>query len=469
MAVYTWVGGAQAVKQITTVTCPAPSATDYLEIGINGKTIKVTFPTGKTAAEAATAMVAAWNGDAAVADETRTETGNNIAEMSEINAVDVAASADFTLESESTVGEPFTIDKFDHWDGIVNDLLGANVALTQSPTGPNWYDNNVNWVDDQGAIPASAPSANTDDIVFDRGDIDCLYGLVNSTQPATFRHYMGYSGEIGLGNYKVLADGTSYREYRTKSLTYQTDMVTSIFDLGLGDGPGSRRIRIDMDDAECKINVRNAGQRIDTDVPVILITGGAVTSAANEVNVSRGDVGLAFYPGETFECKFLRVNYVENQPQDAQVHCGPGVDFVTPVGGQISQIGGHIVVRSTTYNSGTPANSPGVLLQHGTSELADGAHNNVIIEKNHCVYTSTGTAYNIECGNEGVIDCRPDIRERTFETCKLYSGSSLYDPAKSIKGAGGGDFDPQLILCRLTDITLDLGSNMVLTRSALPP
>src|SRR5262249_8993955 len=155
------------------------------------------------------------------------------------------------------------------------------IANTTPATGPNDFKNSQNW--STGTAPA-----NSDVLVFDNGTVPCKYGLSTTLTGLVISIELGYSGGIGLPN--INNDGnTPYAEYRPTSLTISGGTLTV-------NATGVTRANFAFGANTSTVRVLNNGSRPDKYVPVVLLTGG---NGSSELDISKGDVGVAFYQGTT--------------------------------------------------------------------------------------------------------------------------------------------------------------------------
>lgn len=168
---------------------------------------------------------------------------------------------------------------------------GANLTLPtsatitetaiQTPTGPNWYTNALNW--SLGHVPT-----NTEIPTFDRGSVGCQYGIDSVPAVAGLDVYRTFGGDIGLP--EVREDGTL--ETLDRFLSLSAGAGTIPIRIGLGDegnGPGCIRINTGSQDSTWSVlYTQAAGDRVSH----TLILAGTVS----DLNVSEGSVGVAIAP-----------------------------------------------------------------------------------------------------------------------------------------------------------------------------
>jgi hypothetical protein len=441
MAKRRWLGRAIPVAHVVSFDVTGTWATgDTATITINGKDLTLTAGTVASTAEIALDIAAMINGDAPNVDETRSETGNNVGEFARITAA--AASGKVTLTADDK-GVPFTISLSESTAG---DGTLTNLAVDTAATGPHHFDDPDNWSGD--AVPVDG-----DDIVFDSGDVDCLYGLDQSgVTPAGITVTQGYTGRIGLPEKNEDESQLPYDEYREQYLKLGNSGDATTTNISIGDGPGagSGRIKIDSGDGQVVLNVFGGGQREETAVPALLWKG---THTANVVNVNRGDVGVAFFAGESAHLATLRVGYIDTQAGDSSVLCGDGVDLADA---QLEISGGTVVIDSAT-------GSGSIDMIDGELTVISGEHAEIEIDGGTCYYRSTGTLTDVRVGGGGTLDFTRDNRGRTVTNCELHARGTIRDPFKTVAWTGGVD----LTRASLAEVTLDLGTHLTLTPSAI--
>jgi hypothetical protein len=71
------------------------------------------------------------------------------------------------------------------------------------------------------------------------------------------------------------------------------------------------------------------------------------------------------------------------------------------------------------------------------------------------------TTWNVSDG--GTLDYSRDMRSRTVTNANVYAGGAVLDPHKTVTFTNGVD----LVRCGLADVTLDVGTHLTLTPSAI--
>ena len=158
------------------------------------------------------------------------------------------------------------------------------VTTTTANTGPNNWDNAANW------SPSGVP-ATGDDVRFEIGNTDCLYGLDQSAVTLASLHIaMSWTGKLGL---KKVNDA-GYIEYRTLSLTCGiTDLKIGTAD---GSGSGPTLVRINTGTAATTIVVKNSGSGAESGMPAVIWRG---DHNDNVITVHAGEFGCSWWSDES--------------------------------------------------------------------------------------------------------------------------------------------------------------------------
>ncbi len=303
----------------------------------------------------------------------------------------------------------------------------------------------VTYNDTGTAVGAGAPpgvsTAVGDDVCLTNSASSILYDIDQSTLTVTsFSVDATYTGDIGLP--RTNAAG-GYVEYRTTSLK----LGIPTLNLGRGEGAGSGRLKFDLGTVQSTVNVYGAGNPAEQGVPAVLLKG---THASNVLNVHRGSVGAAFFPGETGTVATARLGYQTSQQTDADVVLGDGCTLTT-----ISQNGGKVVFGS---NVTTLTQRGGEAEARGSCNVAtyDGQDGALRFRSSGAV---GGTA--LVLGGGCTLDLSGDPRGKTVSNLTMQAGSSFLDPDKT----AAGTLNITLSECSLADVTLVLGSDLALTRA----
>lgn len=441
MATPRWLGHALDVADKWTVNVADTWATnDTATITINGKDLTLTVGSTSTTSQIAADIVDMINGEAANDDELRNETGDKLGEFSRITASVLASEVTMLADDK---GVPFvpTVSESTAGDGTLTGLTNATVA-----TGKHFFADADNW--STGSVPVDS-----DEVVVDEGDVSIKYGLdQNGVTLDSITITQGFTGDIGLPETNEDDTSLTYREYRDQYWKTGNvgDANPTTITIGEGDGAGSGRLKIDSNTGQVTINVRNSGQRAESDKNAIIWKG---THVDNELNVSKGDFAAAFVDGETAHFATVRVGFLDNQDGDSIVFMGAGVDLANAA---ITQTGGALSIDSAT-GTGT------ILVNGGELTVLSGAHASIIVDSGTCFYQSTGTLTLTKVGDGGTLDYRRDNRTRTVSAAEIYSRSTYLDPQRTITHTTGVD----LVRCSIADVTLDLGTDLTLSTSSI--
>lgn len=437
-----WRGDAPAVAQVDTVQITAVDGTpadNTFILTINGKTVSVPGDTDEDTT--ATNLNAAWNASA-------------IPEFAEITSTVVDDTITLTAD---TAGRPFTCTS--SVSGVGAGTIGAVTNGTAS-SGPNHYDTAANW--DPSGVPGD--STTFDAVDFYDSAVSCLYGIDQSGATNALDELSiqaSFTGTIGLS--KTNANG--YQEYREDYLKVDFHSTGDEFiDIGRGSGSGSGRIKIDAEtnETDLRVDVHYTGTRAESTVPALLLVTSTSPACAARVNVNRGDVGIAFFPGETASIQELNVGYITTIASDAAVIVGSGTTLAG-TGSDLHQRGGTCevwcdvaqveVTTGTLTVAGDAEIGTSLLLRGGTCYLDTGGPS-----------ASKPVIAEIKVHNGAVLDLRRDLREVTITQLDVYSGASVYDPGRRATLTNGVD----TVNCGLQDVTLDLGEDQTWTPSGYP-
>jgi hypothetical protein len=296
-----WRGDAAAIAQVDTLTVGGTiEADDLFKLTIGNKTLTVVA--GSTvAATVATNIAAAWNA----------LTQAQAPEFFEITAAATTGGA-FTLTAK-TAGKPFTVTQTTtEANGGAADNQTFGIAHTVVNAGPNDVSTVANY--SGGVLPASG-----DTLVFENSSSPAIYGLsaLAAVTLAALHVKQSYTGTIGLPRNNG-SGSTSYLEYRPQYL----QVGATTWDVGVGDGSGSGRLKFDFGSVQFTGSVLNGGSQAESYVPSILLLG---THASNALTVLKGTVGVAIFAGEVSTLASLGLGYVSSVQGDANVQLGDGV------------------------------------------------------------------------------------------------------------------------------------------------
>ncbi len=434
MGTVIWEGGSTAIAQVDTITIALTWATnDTATLTIGTRSLVLTVGTDSTTANVATAIKEMWNGDAQTGsgDHVFSETGNDITEFNEITAT--VNSSVVTLTSDTT-GVPFTVTVTG--DGTAGDGT-AVVAASTVNAGPNVWDTATNW--DTGAVPVGA-----DDVVIENSSVSILYGIdQNAVTLTSLTKKSTFTAPIGLPRNNT----AGYVEYRPTYLAISATTVNS----GQGTGTDSGRFKLDVGSNITTLNIYKTGTRAETGIPAFLFKG---THVDNDITVNRGDMGIAFFGGETANFQTMRIGWINSILGDADIIIGPGVTH--KAAGIITQTGGQLESRSNVITA---------LVSAGEFTLSeDSTITTMTLQGGTLFYNSSGTATTINVTAGGVLDFRQDARGRTITQLNLNEGASVFDPGQTATLTANG---VDLVQCGWHNISSDFGENRTWTPSAI--
>jgi len=385
MSVKRWLGNAAGTFDVWTITLSGTVTSQTYSVTINSKSITYTAGGGDTVASVLAGILAAWTSVSVPPPP----------EFSELTPVIVSTTI---VATGNLAGRPSTIS--------VSTGGGATYAITHttSATGPNDFTNAQNW------SGGSAP-ANSDTLVFDNGNVDCKYNLGSSLTGVTVLVSPGFSGDIGL-SFINTDNQTSYAEYRTTSLTLAGGTVTI-------NSPTITKANFAFGANTATIRVISTGRRVDTYTPVVLIIGG---NGSSEIDISQGDVGVAYYQGTTATFPIINTGYNNSPQTDVILNCGSGCTLTT-----ITQNGGTATIGSnvTTISLGVAG---------GTLTLRDITATTVNALNGTVIMSTTGTIGTINLYGSATLDCSRDTRGKTVTNpIKVYSENvTINDPEKTV-------------------------------------
>lgn len=396
MATKRWLGNAASVADLWTISLSGTVTTQTYSMTINSKSVTYTSSSADTVTTILAALAAAWNPVFPVSPP----------EFAEYTAAALPVGGPYTSMTltGNTAGKPGTISV------STEGAATFSIAHTTTATGPNDFNNGQNW------SGGSAP-ANSDTLVFDNGSISCKYNLSTSLTGITVSIEPAYSGQIGLPF--INSDNTvTYAEYRTTSLTLAGGTVVV-------NSPSVSRVNLAFGANTASIRVVNCGPRPDPNTPVVLITGG---NSSTELDVTKGDVGIAFYQGTTATIATIKTSFSSQQTalSDVSVIVGTGATLTT-----VTKNGGTFDTRSnlttltqqilggvTTFWDAVTATT--VNIQNGTLNL-----------------NTTGTVGTVNLYGKGTLNANGDPRAKTITNAiNCYNADksvvTVYDDAKTI-------------------------------------
>lgn len=416
MATPRWIGASLNKRQLDTLLISgAGAANDTLTLTIDNVDFAITVGGTTTTAGIAQTVKEAFNGEA-LADTTASATVGTsdrgaqfIPQFSEFTATLSGSTITFTGNGTGALaGKPITMAGTK--SGTVTITYTANATTPTSQYHANQADN----------YSTNVVPANDDTLIFDAGNIDMRYQLSLGVQLAALKKFMSYSGNVGLPEYNIDNAAKQYHEYRNTYLVTNNNTVTCRGDLELGSGKGSRRFKWDYGAGRTDVYVYGKAERLESGVPCILLKG---SHASNTLTNLAGDVGLAFFLGET--AVYAAIASGDGPQSDAQTYCGVGCTLATVRlnGGSIQT---NSAVTTATAYSGTWDHYGGSTI--ATLDLLGKA----ATWRPHAACTVTNaTIY-------GKLDLSEAGGTVTFTNLvQFYEGAELYDPdGRAVFSAG---------------------------------
>lgn len=443
MADTNWEGRAVDVKQVDTITVAGTwTAGDTVTITCDGLDFIITIGTLVTTAQVATTISQAFNGTA-FTDTTASCTipiadGGAQAIPQFAEAVATVSSSVVSLTARSTEGKPFTFTVTENTASTGTATLAASIV----PHGRHEGDNADNF-------SAGAVLANNDNLSFPDGAIDLLYDMSFGVQLASIQKSRQFTGKVGLAVTNADDSSLPYTEYRGLYAVTTNNSVTTTANLETGaQGQGSGRFKWNFGAGQCTVNVYGKGTRELTGVPCILILG---THASNELNNLAGDVGVAFYYGET--STFAVVRNGDGPQSVAHTTLGVGVTLssatVTINGGTLES---NSAISAVNHYGGVHTHKLGTITAHNCQGGIGEARFKVV----GAVTITTQTI-----GPRGVVDLTAGTGTVTFTNAiQMTKGAQFIDP----QGRSG---NPVFVLnrCDPSDVVIRLPPGKTITTS----
>lgn len=383
MATNRWIGGTTAVTQVETYT-PANveigdifTLTATSEDGTTTKAISYTAGAA-TVKDVVEGLTAAWNAslDPLCTGITATEDDSVL-----------------TLTADSA-GVPFYVaPSTTNVGGGTNNQTLTRAVVTAN-IGPRDFNTAANW---SGGVPVD-----TNDVVFESGSWDLLYGLYQtSVDLNSLMFKTSYTGMVGQATIPL-----NIRLSTNKLLTIGESSITDA-------GTGSTRINLNLGTNKNYIYINNTSTAsADTyKKPVRIVND----NTASEVYVRKGQVSLCDGASESGNFAKIEVSYLSNRTSDALVIIGSGVT----INNSITQTGGTVVFK------GTLAAAQSITVSGGTCELLSlSTIANLTIYQNGTVYDG-GQATISTINLSGRLNASQSRTDRTYTTINLYSGFVL--------------------------------------------
>lgn len=433
-------------KQVDKITVANTWATsDTYTLRINNVDFIITIGANTTTAQVATTIFQCLTGTT-LTDTTASCTipvadggAALIPQFSEFTATNGTASQVLLTANGSgaMAGKPFTIAV--QGDGTTGNGTGAITSIT-TPTSQYHASEADNW--DGTNTPADG-----DTLIFDSGSFNIWWGLDTyqsggTAQPATVTVYKSFTGQIGLPDINIDNSSKPYPEYRTTYLTFDDNTATTTFNLHVGEGIGSGRLKFDSGAGQAVVNIFGKGSRLVTGIPGVLWKG---SHASNIVRNNAGDLGIAFFGSETAVVATLTTG--DGATSQASTICGTGVTLTTVI------CNGGTLETNSAFTTGT-ANAGNWVHKSGTATA-------ITVNKGASFYPNGAATLTTLDINGGTVDCTKGSASFAITNpITMSAGSKFYDP----QGRTG---NPVFTLrdCGLQDVTIILPQGKTITPS----
>jgi len=406
-----WLGSAAPVTDVWTYNLSGTVINQTYSTVINGKTVSYVAGASDTVATILAGLIAACS-------------VSSIPEFQELTPSGVGSVGAYTqmLVTQNLSGRPTVISS-----ATTTGAATFTVTNTTVATGPNFFDNSQNW--SGGVAPV-----NSDTLVFDNGSIPCKYNINTSLTGVTLQVNPGYGGQLGL---PVLnqTGSTPYAEYRTTYLTLAGGTVNInsalVNQCNIAFGANTATVRV----------LNTATQRPLQNIPIVLIQGG---NSSSNLYITKGDVGTAFYQGQTATFSTIQSGYAAAALTDVLLMVGAGTTATT-----VSTNGGVITVSAncTTITQG---------LAGGSMTLTDAVAVTTLNAYGGTVnLNSTGTIGTLNLYGAAALNCDGDPRPKTISTTNVNSsGVTITDNRKSVNSGTFSAASPGI-----TGFTMNHGLN----------
>lgn len=444
MSTLRWIGASLNKRQTYTITVANTWAqNDTVTLTIDSVDFTITIGTLVTTAQVATTIKEFFNGSGSATDTSASATismadggASAIPQFSELTAsVSGSVVTLTTNQSGALSGKPFTISVTESTAGTGTATGAAGITATSqyhASEADNWSGN---------AVPADG-----DVLIFDSGSVDMRWDLATyasgatTCQPLTITKYKSYSGNIGLAEYNADSTSDTYHEYRTTYFTTDDNTTTTTANVEVGEGTGSKRFYWNAGAGQAVLNLFDKGTRADTGVPCVLFKG---THASNVVNNLRGDVGIAFFGGETATVATLVTG--DGSTSQANTVCGSGCTLTTVTLNGGTQETNSAMTTANQYG-GTWVHKSGTVT---TANISAGTH-----------YPNGGATYTTLNLFGGTFDASKGNASFTIGTLNMYKGAKFIDPQ-----GRAGNVAFTLKGCSLADVTIVIPPGKTVTLS----
>lgn len=394
MAIKRWLGSAAAVSDVWTVSLSGTVVSQTYTVTINAKNITFVAGSSDTVSTILVGLQAKLSAVSPVPP----------VEFTELTYAALPIGGPYTslVMTAATAGNPVTVSV------STSGAATFTISNTTVATGPTFFSAATNWSD--GAVPT-----NNDTFVFDSGSVPCSNGLNTGLTGCTTIVEPGYFGSIGRP-FINSNNATTYAEYRTTSLTFPSGTSTASIN-----SPSIQRCNLAFGTSTASVRILNTSMsRPDAGIPVVLISGGASTS---ELDITKGDVGLAFYQGTVATFPVVKTGYASNALTDVSLLIGKSATLTT-----ITKNGGYMRLQSnvTTLTQGSSG---------GTVDFMDSVTATTVNAYEGSINVQTsGAIGTINAYDQATINFDLDPRAKTVTNpINVYSSSvTIKDSQKSV-------------------------------------
>lgn len=378
MATILWVGRAQAVAQLTTITVGGTVLVgEAFSVTINGKTISFTS-TSATVANVTAGLAAALSASGVPAEFSEITWGSTSTTVTATGKVAGVPHA-ITVAEASASGT-------------------ISASITTAATGPNDAGAAANY--SGGSLPTDG-----DTLIFQNSNVPVRYHLdaLAAVQLAKIIKYATYTAEVKLPATNAAG---GYPEYRPTFLRVGCDELI----YGIGDGNESGGFNLDYGSDPCDVQIYRTGTSSEQGIPAVMLRD-SQASPGGTIEIIAGSLGIATLGGDAAQIETLNIG------EQAAVTTGLGaiITNVASLGnstlfGEIDNIevrGGNCTVNVSAAPS-----------------LLD-------VTGGNCFYNSDQTVAVAKVG-PGAINTSRDLSDKTFTAFTLRRDGTVVDPNNTI-------------------------------------
>ncbi len=310
-------------------------------------------------------------------------------------------------------------------------------AVTQVGTGRYSWTNVQNW--SLGAIPVNSDNVHIG--LFDAAPKYDIDGQDAVTLGNLFVYGSQFSGlSVGLEKYNSVGD---YPEYLPTHLELDANYVW----LGVGTGTNIPKFFMNAAAGDPIYRIERSGRRINGVAPTNIF------GSAGTFYIKDGAVDLGTYPGQTFVSTTVHL-----QGSNADVLLGK---YASMNSGTLLVHAGKCTIESTS----TVTLPPTVTVRSGASLTLKGGGGTIsvlTVEVGAVVDVQRGDSFTVtltKLSGTLTLTNTNGPTGRNFSNFDMYRGATLIDPYKLGTYTNGIDLNQ----CKLSDVTLDVGSDVRLT------